>query len=120
MKNLNIPQYEDHLFNTDNIVDPILIAKEKCKNHQSVQLIKCHCEDKNNTFPFSNITHTEIEMELKKLECSESSQNSDIPTKVIKDNVDIFTPISRQEFNKSLELGKFQSEMKLVDVKTSF
>ena len=61
VKNLNIPQYEDHSVNTDNIDDPILIPKEKFKNRQCIQLIKCHNENKSNTFCFSNITHTEIE-----------------------------------------------------------
>ena len=61
VKNLNIPQYEDHSVNTDNIDDPILTGKEKFKNHQSIELIKCHYENKSNTFCFSNITHTEIE-----------------------------------------------------------
>ena len=63
-KNLNIPQYEDHLVKTDNIDDPILRAKEKFKNDQSIQLIKCHYEKQNNTFCFSNITSTEIEKQL--------------------------------------------------------
>ena len=39
VKNLNIPQYEDYLVNTDDIDDPILRAKVNFKNHQSIQLI---------------------------------------------------------------------------------
>ena len=107
LKNLNIPQYEDLSVNTDNIDDPILRAKEKFKNHQSTQLIKCHYTNNGNTFCFRNITHTEIEKELNKLGSSKSSPNSDIPTKIVKDNIDIFTPILHQEFNKSLELVNF-------------
>ena len=34
---------------------------------------------------------------------------------MVKDNINIFTPILRQEFNKPLELGKFLSEIKLAD-----
>ena len=119
VKNFNIPQYEDHLVNTDNSDDPILRAKEKSKNHESIQLIKCHYDNKNNTFCFSNITHTEVEKELK-LDSSKSSPNSDIPIRIVKDNIDIFTAISHQEFNKSLELSKFPSEMKLSDVTPVF
>ena len=84
VKNLNIPQYEDHLVSTDNIDDPILRAKEKFKNHQGIQLIKYHYENKNNTFCLSHITHTEIEKELNKLDFSKSSPNSDIPTKIVR------------------------------------
>ena len=82
VKNLNIPQYEDQSVNNDNIDDPILRAKEKFKNHQSVQLIKCHYEN-NSTISFNNITHTEIEKELNKLDLSQASPNSDIPTKIV-------------------------------------
>ena len=77
---------------------------QSCENHQSIQLIKCHYENKSNTFCFINITHNEIEKELKSLS-PKSSPNSDIPTKIVKDHIDIFTPIVQQEFNKSLELG---------------
>ena len=83
VKNLNIPQYEDQSVNNDNIDDPILRAKEKFKKHQSVQLIKCHYENKTSTISFNNITHTEIEKELNKLDLSKSSPNSDIPTKIV-------------------------------------
>ena len=61
-----------------------------------------------------------MEKELNKLDSSKSSPNSDIPTKIIQDNIDIFIPILHQEFHKSLELGKFLSEMKLSDVTPVF
>ena len=118
VRNWNIPQYENHSAKSDNI-DPILRTKEKIKNHQSIQLIKCQYEN-NSTFCFSNVTHTVIEKELNKLDSSKPSPNSHIPTKKVKDNIDIFTPILRQEFNKSLELGKCPSEMKLTDVTPVF
>ena len=117
VKNLKIPQYEDHLVNTDDLM---LGAKEKFKNYQSIQLIKCHYESKNNKFCSSNITHTEIEKELNKLDSFKSSPNPDIPTKIVQYNIDIFTPILHHQFNKSLELGKFPSEMKLADVTPVF
>ena len=47
-------------------------------------------------------------------------QDSDIPTKVIKDNIDIFTPILPQEFNKSLAIGKFPLSMKLANITPVF
>ena len=61
VKNLNIPHYEDHLVNIDNVDDPTLRAKENLKDHQSIQLIKGHYENKNNSFCVGSITHTEIE-----------------------------------------------------------
>ena len=93
VKNLNISQYEDHLVNTntDTTDDPILRAKEKF--HQIIQLIQCRYENRNNTFCFSNIRHTEIEKESNKLDFSKFSPNWDIPAKTVEDNIDIFTPI---------------------------
>ena len=148
MKNLNIPQYKDHSVNTDNIdklivthFQPMFIqrfsnvfrgyrsgtlaenglrAKEKFKNHQRVQLIKCYYENKGNTFCFSKLTHIEIVKELNKFGSFKSSPNSNISTKTVKDNIDIFTPILHQEFDISLELGKFPSEMKLADITPVF
>ena len=45
-----------------------------------------------------------------------SCHQIDIVTKTVKDNINIFTPILVQEFNKLLKFGKFPSDMKLVDV----
>ena len=120
MKILNIPQYENQLVSTDNIDDPILRVEEKFKNHQSIQPIKCHYENKNRTYCLSNIAHTEIEKELNKLDSSKYSPNTEIPTKTVKDNFEVFKPILYQEFNKSVKLGKFPSEIKLADVTSVF
>ena len=70
------------------------------------------------TTPYA--TYTVIEKRIKKLDSSKSSPNSNIPTKIIKDNTDIFTPILRNKFNKSLELVKLPSEMKLADLTPVF
>ena len=68
----------------------------------------------------SNIAHTEIEKELNKLDSSKYSPNTEIPTKTVKDNFKVFKPILFQEFNKSVKLGKFPSEIKLADVTSVF
>ena len=47
-------------------------------------------------------------------------QDSDIPTKVIKDNIDIFSPILLEVFNKSLALGRFPSSMTLANITPVF
>ena len=48
------------------------------------------------------------------------AQDCDIATKVIKDNVDIFTPILLEVFNKSSVLGMFPSSMKLANITPVF
>ena len=97
--NLNIPQYEDPTSNNINgIDDPVLRAIEKYKNHPSIKLIKTNSEN-NASFRFQEIQTIEIEKELKNLDCPKASQDSDIPTKIIKDNIGIFVPALLTEFN---------------------
>ena len=97
--NLNIPQYEDPTSNTNGIDDPVLRAIEKYKNHPSIKLIKTNSEN-NASFRFQEIQAIEIEKELKNLDCSKALEDSDIPTKIIKDNIDIFVPVLLTEFDE--------------------
>ena len=93
---------------------------EKFKNHPSIRLIKENYRNTNNTFHFEKVSAKEIKKELKNLLSSEAAQDSHIPTKVIKDNIDIFTSILLEEFNKSLALGIFPSPMKLANITPVF
>ena len=92
---------------------------EEFKNHQSIKLIK-GCFLNNCTFSFDEITRSDIEKELKNFDSSKVARESDIPTKIIKDNIEIFTPVLHQELSKSIETGKFPSEMKSADVTPVF
>ena len=69
----------------------------------SIKLIKTNSEN-NVSFCFQEIQAIEIEKELKNLDCSKASQDSDISTKFIKDNIDVFVPVPRTEFNESLKI----------------
>ena len=118
--NLNLPQYHDPTVNVDDIEDPVARTVEKYKNHPSIRLIKENYRNTNNTFHFENVSVKDIEKELKNLLSSEAAKDTDIPTKVIKANIDIFTPILLDEFNKSLALGIFPSSMKLANITPVF
>ena len=118
--NLNLPQYHDPTVNVDDIEDPVARTVEKYKNHPSIRLIKENYRNTNNTFHFENVSVKDIEKELKNLLSSKAAQDTDIPTKVIKPNIDIFTPILSDEFNKSLALGIFPSSMKLANITPVF
>ena len=111
-----LPQYDDSTVNVEDIEDSVARAVEKYKNHPIIRLIKENYRNTNNNFHFENVSAKEIKKELKNLLSSKAAQGYDIPTKVIKDNVDIFTPILLEEFNKSLALGSFPSSMKLANI----
>ena len=62
------------------------------------------------------ISKKDIEKELLNLNVAKASQDSDIPTKIIKKNSDIFSDILFKEFNKSLEICEFPSCLKMANV----
>ena len=112
--NLNIPQYEDQNVNLDNIDDPLEIIKEKYKNHPSIVAILDKKFDK--SFSFQPVSKEEIEKEILALQDEKAVQQSHIPTKIVKMNVDIFSELLYFEIYKAIEFLSFPFCMKLADV----
>ena len=54
------------------------------------------------------------------MECSKASQDSDVPTKIVKDNIDILVPVLLIEVNESLKLNRFPHSMKLANITPVF
>ena len=67
--------------------DPIAIVR--CRNHPSIVAIKKMCGSKSH-FSFENVEKEEILKETTNLNINKAIQNTDIPTKIIKENSDIF------------------------------
>ena len=87
----------------DHIEDPILRIIEQYKNHPSNVAIN---EKKlNKQLSFEYMPKPEVEREILNLDVSKASQDSDIPTKIIKINADIFAEVL-YVFKRSLEAGK--------------
>ena len=59
---------------------------------------------------------TDIEKEMKRLNTNKASHSSDIPTKILKQNVDFFSPFILDYVNKSMSLSTFPSILKLADI----
>ena len=53
---------------------------------------------------------------MKKLNVRKTCQGSDIPTKIIKLNIDLFSSFICQNFNYCISIGKFPNELKHADV----
>ena len=109
VSNLNITQYEDTSVNFEKIEDPVLRVIEQYKNHPSILAINAKFKGKQ--FSFQPFSISEIKKEMLNLDNSKACQESDIPTKVIKANSDIFADILYEVFNRSLEAGTFPSSM---------
>ena len=114
VSNLNIPPYADPLVNPDQFEDPVLKANGKYKYHPSIKVIKK--KNLNKTFTFQTISRSDIKKEILHLDNSKAIQGSDIPIKIIKQNVDISTEYLFNEFEKSLEKSEYTSPFKFADI----
>ena len=57
---------------------------------------------------------SDVKKEILNLNIFKASQDSDVPTKIIKMNTDIFAKLLYNVFNRSLEVVEFPSGMKLT------
>ena len=88
IKNLEIPQYNQVEPICQNIKDPVIKAIIKYRNHPSIIAIKERFT--NSKFSFSFIEKNYILKEIKNLQINKATQDSDIPSKLIKNNSDLF------------------------------
>ena len=83
VQNLQEYNVEDPI--CENINDPLLKAIVRYRNHPSIVAIKKFCNSKSH-FSFKNVQKEEILKELNNLNINKTIQNTDIPTKIIKEN----------------------------------
>ena len=72
--------------------------------------------NRNGAFSFREISFKEIETEIRLLKLNKASQYSDIPTKIIKENSDIFSNFICESINNSIKSSIFPSCLKHADV----
>ena len=91
VSNLEIPEYSNNDPIIDNINDPVLKAIFKYKNHTSIKAIAKTSKSSSTLFSFSYVDKEEVFKEIVSLDTSKASQDTDVPTKVIRENADLFT-----------------------------
>ena len=114
VKKLNIPKFNSNNSVTKNIKDPVFKAILKYKNHPSILAIQKY--SKNKTFHFEEVNIEEVEKEILKLDKIKASQKTDIPTRTIKENIDIFADFSYTSRSSAIKSSGFLSSWKLADV----
>ena len=92
----------------------ILRIIEQYKNHPSVVLI--NEKNLNKQFSFNYIPKSDIKKKILNLDVSKASQDSDIPTKIIKMNADVFAKVLSNVSNRSLKVGEIPPGMILANV----
>ena len=114
VSNLNIAEYSNREHLANNISDPVLKCVVKYTNHPNILAIGKVCS-KHPRLPlsFSKINSEEILRGILKLETSKACQDSDIPTKITRENADIFADMTLlASFNDSVEKSNFPSTLK--------
>ena len=116
VKNLKICQYSNFDPIEQNIEHPTLKAIVKYKNHQNVFTIQAKYKGKNK-FSFTEVTKQDIEKEnIFDLETKKASQISYMPTKIIKEGIDVFADFVSTSINSSIKSSLFPSCLKFADV----
>ena len=92
----------------------------KYRNHPSILTIGEVCKNKSNKqplFSFSEATRDEILKEILSLDTTKACQHTDIPTKILKENADIFSDFLFAYYNASVvKSSKFLSILTLANI----
>ena len=81
--------------------DSVLKTKMKFVNHPSINTTRDWFP--NNNFSFSKVAKSDVRIEIINLNSAKVSQDSNIPTKLIKQNINIFSDVLHSPFNSCLE-----------------
>ena len=106
IKNLMIPEYSEYDPSIDRVENRTIRAILKYRNHPSILGIRERKKAQIN-FCFKVVSIEEIRKEILNLNNKEASQNSDIPTKIIMENSDIFEKVLCSFINDSIKSFTF-------------
>ena len=93
-----------------------LKAIKKYENNPSIKMIKKKIEH-TETFTFQKANRAEIEKNNRNLDISKACQENDIPTKIIKEHIEIFAEIIENNFSSNIEKAEFPDLLKMADIK---
>ena len=117
VRKLGILTEKQTMYSAANQLSEVEMAIIKYKNHPSIKAINDKIEKPGNSiFNFKFTSHEETEKEVNNLKIKKASQKSDIPLKIIKENVDIISYFLYHNFNNSLSCATFPTSMKYADV----
>ena len=105
---------------SSDITDPVFNAIKKYEDHPSIKKIKLFMSGKDLKFSFNFETKNKTLAEIHNLDKKKACQESDIPVKIIKDNIDIFSEFILHNFNNSIFDAIFPSELKKNRCDSSF
>ena len=114
----NFPEYVTNDPISDNISDPIIKLIIKYRRHPAILTIGEVCGERKKyaVFSFSEVAKEEIFRDILNLDVSKACQDTDISSKIIKENPDIFANFLHSSFNTSVTNLEFPSVLKQANV----
>ena len=103
----------------ENIQEHVLKAIVQYRNHPSLLTIGKVCK-KDLQFSFKCLDKDEILIEVLNLDALKACHDSDIPSRIIKENSDIFADVFHSSFNNSIYQSEFPSILKLANITPVF
>ena len=115
VRSLNIPS-QNSMLNTDICINPVLAVVKKYKHHQSIiSIIKIMREKGQPKFSFHFVTSEETLKEVPFLSDKKASQASDIPFKIIKENLVLIANFILHNFNNALSSSEYRASLRFAD-----
>ena len=106
---------DELLTSVEHIQDPLEKITEKFKQHPSIIAIMKHKPNKSN-FSYSRVAKRSTESLIKTLDSSKTIQKDNIPTKIIKENIDIMPNIFHEDINKCFSESFFPDDLIRAEV----
>ena len=106
-------------FETDvgNDNEPILNYISKLKSHPGIKVIKCRKKEEQ-IFNFNYVSYEEVLNKIRKLQTAKTLQQNDIPTKILKENSEVFARHFHESIVFFIENSIFPSENPVFKVVT--
>ena len=115
VKNLEKNHYSNFDPVINNVKVPTLRAILKYRDHPSILAIQNNIKN-GIKLAFEEIDLISIEKEIRNLKMNKASESSDMPTKIIKQNVDIFAKFLWEIINSAIKSSTFPSCLKSADM----
>ena len=120
---LNIPEYVTNDPISENISDPVIKLIVKYRKHPSILTIGEVCKERKKehaAFLISQVAKEEIFRDIFNIDVSKACQDTDIPSKIIKENADSFASLLHSSFNTSVTNSEFPSVLKQANITPVF
>ena len=112
---MNIPSFSNYCVLHEQLNNTVLKAIVKYRYHPSIKAIQAVAKS-NYLFSFNEINREEVLNEINSLDITKAAQDTDVPTKIIKENSDIFSSIIQSSYNTTVKTCEFPAFLKCANV----